>query len=198
MRNEAGLAQDVDERLSKSTFSEASKDLTLRVKFLSHPTDKPLSVTTPGTSNEVFGSSIQRPSSALSNVSDISTSSEASDLKSPVFKTLANRLSFWSRLSKREQRTPISSEYPFIPEPTSLNEERQVLDKLMEEAKEQPTEVIETILASTAPAPVTAEEKHSEIETKIVKECIRELSKGGMYFAYNFGMFVVFPASPYP
>lgn len=198
-RNEADADQDVDnDPLSKSTFSETSKDMALRVKFLSHPTVRPFSETIPRTSDDEVGSSIQRPSSAQSNISDISTSSEASDLKSPVFKTLANRLSFWSRLSKREQRTPISSEFPLISEPTSLNEERQVLDKLMEEAKEQPTEVIETILASTAPAPVTVEEKNSEVEAKIIKECIRELSKGSMYFAYNFGMCVVFCASPYP
>ena len=31
------------------------------------------------------------------------------------------------------------------------------------------------------------EEKHSQLDVKIVKECLREFSKGGMYFSYDFG-----------
>jgi len=149
-----------------------------RVQFLSNLTV-----------NKEMGNSIQRPSSAQSNTgSDISSlSSEASATTTPVFQTLASRLSFWSRLSKRTSPSPIDPHFPPIPEPMSLNEEQQLLDKLMETGKEHP-EVIESILASTAPPPATMEEKHSEMETKVVRECIREFTKGGMYFAYNFGM----------
>lgn len=199
MRHEVDVDIDRDDKtFSKPTSSETSKEGALRVKFLPRPTVEPLSENILlYASNDEIGNAIQRPSSVQSNISDISTNSEASDLKSPVFKTLANRLSFWSRISKREQQTPISSEFPLISEPTSLNEERQVLDQLMEEAKEQPSEVIETILSSTAPAPVSIEEKHLEIEAKIIKECIRELSKGSMYFSYNFGTTVALCASLY-
>jgi hypothetical protein len=70
----------------------------------------------------------------------------------------------------------------------SLNEEQEVLDNLMSEANEEPAQVIESILASTAPPPATSEERHSELETKVVRECIREYTKGDMYFAYNFGI----------
>jgi hypothetical protein len=70
----------------------------------------------------------------------------------------------------------------------SLTEEEEVLDNMMSEGKEEPAQVIESILASTAPPPVTSEERHSELETKVVRECIREYTKGGMYFAYNFGI----------
>ena len=177
-----------DEPLSTSGISEASKEGSMRVKFLSHPAVRSISETMPWNNAEI-GTTIERSSSPQSNISDISTSSEASVLKSPVFKTLATRLSFWSRLSKRTQRTPTSPEFPLIPEPMSLTEEQEVLDRLMNEAKEEPAEVIETILASTAPPPATVEEKHLEMETKIIRECVREFTKGGMYFAYNFGMY---------
>jgi len=70
----------------------------------------------------------------------------------------------------------------------SLNEEQEVFDNLMSEAKEEPAQVIVSILASTAPPPATSEERHSELETKVVRECIREYTKGDMYFAYNFGI----------
>lgn len=138
--------------------------------------------------NAGIGNSIRRPSSAQSTASDISTpSSEASAATSPVFKTLASRLSFWSRLSKRTP-TGMESEFPVVPEPMSLTEEEEVLDNMMNEGKEEPAQVIESILASTAPPPATSEERHSELETKVVRECIREYTKGNMYFAYNFGI----------
>lgn len=60
----------------------------------------------------------------------------------------------------------------------------------MQDEKAEPTEVIESILSATAPPPMSAEEKHSELEEKIIKECTREYVKGGMYFAYNFGPFM--------
>jgi hypothetical protein len=40
-----------------------------------------------------------------------------------------------------------------------------------------------------APAPASTEEQHTVLEDKIVKQCIREFTKGGMYFAYTFGEF---------
>jgi hypothetical protein len=57
----------------------------------------------------------------------------------------------------------------------------------MKDAKEEPAEVIGTILASTAPPPATIEERHLEIETKVIRECVREFTKGSMYFTHNFG-----------
>lgn len=136
--------------------------------------------------------SIERPPSALSFQSDISTpSSENSIATSPVFKTLASRLSFWSRLSKRtttpDTQTPNLSEFPLMDviQPTSLAEEREALDKLIKE-QEEPAKVVEAIVNATAPPPATTEEKHKELEDKVIREVIRELTKGGMYFAYTF------------
>ncbi|KAF6763774.1 SacI homology domain-containing protein [Ephemerocybe angulata] len=116
---------------------------------------------------------------------------------SPVFKTLATRLSFWSRLSKRPapatpaDEEPDYSEFPMtdyavpIQQPTTLAEEREALDKMMK-AEEEPAKVVEAIVNATAPPPTTTEEKHKELEDKVVRECVRELTKGGMYFAYTF------------
>lgn len=127
-----------------------------------------------------------RPSSAQSSRSDSSSSSDRSIAKSPVFKTLADRLSFWSRLSKRPNSIHLNTESPPFSEPTSLLQEQETLDKMMEENADEPAGVLGNILASTAPAPATTEERHFELETKVVKECIRQFTKGGMYFAYNF------------
>ncbi|KAF8912099.1 SacI homology domain-containing protein [Gymnopilus junonius] len=155
-----------------------------RVQFLSNPSIKFFS--NKSSPNVDIGNSIDRPSSAQSSAeSDISDASEASAAASPVFQTLASRLSFWSRMSKRTA-SPMQSEFPPIPQPMSLHEEQEVLDHLIKDKKEEPAEVIETILASTAPPPVSNEERHSELEVKVVRECIREFTKGDMYFAYNF------------
>jgi hypothetical protein len=128
-------------------------------------------------------------SSSHSSSSDLSTpSSEYSVTTSPVARTLASRLSFWSRLSKRTSVPPANQGEGQVPtvivESHSLTQERESLDKIMQE---EPAEVLDSILAATAPPPVSVEERHSEMEDKIIRECIKEFTKGGMYFAYNFG-----------
>lgn len=136
------------------------------------------------------GNSIERPSSAQSCRSDISSpSSESSMVTSPVFQTLASRLSFWPR--KRPNSVALDSEeespfdVPMTLNPSSMVEERDVLDKLIAN-EEEPAKVVEVIVQATAPAPSTSEEKHRELEEKVVRECIRELTKGCMYWAYTF------------
>lgn len=110
-------------------------------------------------------------------------SSEQSTNGDPVIKTLANRLSFWSRLSKRSSRQ-MSVDQALLEQ--SGTEEIEPLNISMDGMKD-PDAVISKILESAAPAPQTEEEKHSELEGKIIRECIREYSRGGMYFAYTFG-----------
>ena len=138
-------------------------------------------------SNLEAGRLILRPSSAQSSSSELSTSSDNSVATSPVFNTLAERLSFWSRLSKRSHVSN-KQHHPLVLEPLTLTEEQEAFDRLTNEGKEHPDEVMESILASTAPPPATTEERHSELETKVIRECIREFTKGGMYFAYRFGI----------
>lgn len=114
---------------------------------------------------------------------------------SPIAKTVASRLSFWTGFSKRTPtifmpNTPVapsrsSSSSP--PKSTPNPVDRASIDSIIHENINAPSEVLSTILTSTAPQPETAEERKSELEDKIVRECVREFTKGGMYFAYHFG-----------
>ena len=63
------------------------------------------------------------------------------------------------------------------------------LESLVRDETKNPEEVIESIVSSAAPAPQTTEEKHWELEDKIVRECVREYTRGGIYFAYSFGAY---------
>ncbi|KAF7440628.1 hypothetical protein PC9H_000974 [Pleurotus ostreatus] len=134
-----------------------------------------------------------RPTSPTPSTASAASSENSAD-PSSVAKTLADRLSFWSRLSKRAPnlKSPngdvVSADIePDMPDtPLSPTFEPKVLDGIIKDAKGEPGEVLGSIIASTAPPPTSSEERHSELETKIIKECIKEYTKGGMYFAYNF------------
>lgn len=82
----------------------------------------------------------------------------------------------------------MENDLPTVPQPLTLLEEQEELDAIIREGTEEPSVVLGSILAATAPPPVSSEERHNELEDKIVREVIREYTKGGMYFAYNFGM----------
>ncbi|KAJ8078947.1 hypothetical protein PM082_013231 [Marasmius tenuissimus] len=122
------------------------------------------------------------------DASGVSTpTSELSSPSSSVAKAVASKLSFWSRISKRNSLFPASPEKEndaLSPQPTVKETESAL--KVDSMIQEEPRQVLENILSSTAPPPETTEEKHTELETKIVRECIREFVKGGMYFAYHF------------
>ncbi|KAF7305034.1 hypothetical protein MKEN_01218400 [Mycena kentingensis (nom. inval.)] len=120
------------------------------------------------------------PTSPYASSSDLSSpSDEQSVLTSPVAKTLVSRLSFWNRLSKRTSlsATPVTTE-PAVPPITSLDD--------VIEQQQEPEAVISNLIETLAPPPSSSEEQHSELEDKIVREVIREYTKGGMYFAYTF------------
>ncbi|KAJ6525593.1 SacI homology domain-containing protein [Mycena capillaripes] len=79
---------------------------------------------------------------------------------------------------------------PFDTRNTNSPEEppvQQSLDDLISQGQQEPAAVLSDLIETLAPAPVSTEEQHSELEDKIVRECIREFTKGGMYFAYTFG-----------
>ncbi|KAH7926636.1 hypothetical protein BV22DRAFT_1062448 [Leucogyrophana mollusca] len=123
-----------------------------------------------------------RPSSPASSGASTPASEESINT-SPVAMTIANRLSFWSRLSKRTSNIPSALAADVQ---QSLLEERQSLDSIIQDAYGEPEKAISSIIAATAPPPASTEEKHSELEDRIVRECIKEFTKGGMYIAYNF------------
>ncbi|KIY65285.1 hypothetical protein CYLTODRAFT_357070 [Cylindrobasidium torrendii FP15055 ss-10] len=99
---------------------------------------------------------------------------------SPVINAITKRLSFW--------RKPI---FPPSPErdgnnlkspiPAAQEEEEVLLNSFGKEPQD--------VLASILPVePVSTEEKSTELEDKIVRECVKEFTKGGMYFSYNFDL----------
>ncbi|KAJ6547710.1 SacI homology domain-containing protein [Mycena capillaripes] len=152
-----------------------------RVQFSS--TDDVKLVTPLATSFTLNSDEHSSPASPYASSSDLSSpSDEQSIATSPVAKTLASRLSFWSRLSKR---TSVPST-PVTPTPPEEPPVQQSLDDLISQGQQEPAAVLSDLIETLAPAPVSTEEQHSELEDKIVRECIREFTKGGMYFAYTF------------
>lgn len=119
---------------------------------------------------------------ALPSGASTPTSSESST-NTNVAKLIADRMSFWKRLSRRQP----TSTYGPITGP----DEHQSLDSIIQSAHGEPTAVIDTIIASTAPPPESVEERHTELEDRVIRECIREYTKGCMYFAYHFGWYPV-------
>ncbi|KAG6852944.1 hypothetical protein C0991_007954 [Blastosporella zonata] len=160
-----------------------------RVQFSPDTQVKFMSPTVPSFDQSDYNHESQL-SSAQSSTSDLSTASgpDQAVAHSPVAKTLADRLSFWSRLSKRTSiSSPVTEGAPEGPIPGSTSfDERESLDKIIQDGKTEPGIVLNSILAATAPPPASSEERHSELEDKIVRECVKEFARGGMYFAYNF------------
>ncbi|KAH7889626.1 SacI homology domain-containing protein [Phlebopus sp. FC_14] len=117
----------------------------------------------------------ERPSSPVSSASTPSSESLAGP---PVAKAIANKMMFWTRLSKSNSTNPSDQGLS--------TEEQQSLDSMIHNAHGlgEP-EVLNTVLAATAP-PKSAHERHSELEDRIIRECIREYTKGCMYFAHHF------------
>ncbi len=171
-----------------------------RVKFAAEDQVKVMSPLPPHLKEESEGDPDRSPSPSPSVVS--TPSSEFSDHTTNLTKTLADKLSFWNRLSKRDSQLQSGSvgdaltrKNGFGRESSSQGresgEERISLDDILENGVREPGDVLNTILA-TAPPPQTAEQKNSELEDKVIRECVSQFTRGGMYFAYTFGMFSPF------
>ena len=182
-----------------------------RVTFALEPSVK---IMTPQTSHgfetHQEGKEDGSPPSPSSSVTSIASSAASASSKfsvntDTVVKTLAARLSFWNRLPKRppnadslqQLATPNESEEV----QTSIDKDRArlSLDAMMKDNNDEPAQVVESILQTAAPAPATQEEKRNELEDKVLREVIREYTKGGMYFAYAFGAheFLYIHTTPY-
>jgi hypothetical protein len=125
-----------------------------------------------------------RTYSASSSSGRTSPSSEISQTE-PVERTIASRLAFWNVFSKKSILHDFSNSYPVDDPDISL-------DTIITGGYQEAAEVLRDIIATTAPAPTTQEETHHQLEAKIVRETIKEFTKGGMYFAYSFGQCSVF------
>ncbi|KIL00905.1 hypothetical protein PAXRUDRAFT_128798 [Paxillus rubicundulus Ve08.2h10] len=125
----------------------------------------------------------ERPASPGPSGASTPVSSE-SLAGSSVAKAIADRMSFWTKLAQRRATsTPAKHDSG-----AGFAEGRQSLDSIVQRAQGEPVAVIDTITAATAPASEPIEERHSELEDRVVRECIREYVKGCMYFAYHFDL----------
>ncbi|KAI0664663.1 SacI homology domain-containing protein [Cubamyces menziesii] len=156
---------------------------TARVKFAEEDQIKVVSPLPDKTFNISDDTSPPSPSSTVSTPSSV-TSTNADT----VVKALAERLSFWTRLPKKNsgQLQSASIDHSLVEQSDQSVNEPLDLDSIVKDGSKDPEEVLETIVSSAAPPPQTIEEKHTELENKIVRECIREFTRGGMYFAYTF------------
>jgi phosphatidylinositol 4-phosphatase len=154
---------------------------TPRVKFA---TEDHVKLMTPRA--EGFGATEgENPPSPSESTNSLASSIESLNTSS-VAKAIADKLSFWPRLSKR---TSASAEPDAGGETEGLvsSHDEGTLESDIDEGNVDPNEAIGTILDKTAPPPATAAEKHSQLEDKILKETIQQFSKGNMYFAYTHG-----------
>ncbi|KAL1677413.1 SacI homology domain-containing protein [Schizophyllum commune] len=113
--------------------------------------------------SDISASSSMQSSDSMSNISS----------QSSVAQTLASRLSFW-----KTTRAPATTTAPGPSADTQSTAQEDNAN----------VEEVNEILAAATPAaePVNVEERNSQLDDKIVKECIREFTKGDMYLAYNF------------
>lgn len=102
---------------------------------------------------------------------------------SPIM-TIASRMSFWSRSSKHESN--LSEEVVRGIEHSLLNESES-LSSVTHDIQGEAGEVINSIIAATAPTPASSEERYTELEKRILREFIKEFTKGDMYFSLSFG-----------
>jgi hypothetical protein len=117
---------------------------------------------------------IHSPSSSSGRSSPNSEISQAG----PIERTIASRLAFWNRPTQKGQSNDFGDSYP-------VDEPESPLGTSTSGVRKGPAEVLGDIIVNTTP--MTREETHTQLEDKIVREIIREFSKGGMYFAYSFG-----------
>jgi len=104
---------------------------------------------------------------------------------SPLANTLAEKLSFWKR-----QRGVGNNEASLIV--SKANGGHETIGEMLDDMDNgdtsiAPSQVVEDIVTAAAPEPKSAEERYLALEVKVLKETVRQFTKGGMYFSYSFG-----------
>ena len=100
------------------------------------------------------------------------------DTVAPLAKVLASRLSFWNRSSRR-----LSS----LSAPDERDALRDNLHDKLQDSDEEPEQVVKDFVEASGQPPASESERQRELDDKVLKGCIREFTKGEMYFAYDFG-----------
>ena len=190
----ASFTDGVDSSLPPPEDSETTLSTSPRVKFAAEDQVK---LMTPRVKDQfdlphdVDDDSPPSPSSVVST-----PSSEYSVNTGNIAKVLADKLSFWSRRSLRPadsgsshaQARDVGQVDAIVENELDERELPLSLDHIIREGSQEPSEVLGEIISTAAPPPATIEEKHNELEDKIVRDCVREFTRGVMFFAYTFGM----------
>ncbi|KAI8989706.1 SacI homology domain-containing protein [Trametes punicea] len=175
-------AQDADQAV-RGSIDDAKEDgsKSPRVKFAETDQVKVVSPLPDKTFDFSDDPGPPSPSSTVSTPSSVTSTSTDN-----LIKALSERLSFWTRLPRRTSRQSTTIDHSLVEQSDQSVNEPLDLDSIVKDESKDPEEVLNSIVASTAPPPQTIEEKHTELENKIVRECIREFTRGGMYFSYTF------------
>ncbi|KAF8621508.1 hypothetical protein AX15_007740 [Amanita polypyramis BW_CC] len=145
------------------------------------------------------------PHSSNSDLSVPSIDESPSSPASPVIQAIVPRLSFWNKITKpaqtlsqalipsyakrkeKESQANFSTLTPLLSEELEyVGQEAGELERLIHEKREEPSEVLKKVLTTFALHPASPEDRHTELETKVVRECVRQFTKGEMYFSYAF------------
>jgi hypothetical protein len=183
------MYQDVSQTVTPTSATEP------RVKFVDVPEVK---IMTPGAPDQHFvvpdipeadqPTSPASVNSALSSGASTPTSEKSNTTQ--LAKILSERLSFWNRLPARRTN--------MVTSPLEVLNEAEQLETPAVDVAEQVAETdmhsesvekdeLSDALAAPASAPVSEEDKHRELEEKILRQTVKDFAKGEMYFAYDFG-----------
>ncbi|KAG8903996.1 hypothetical protein FRB99_002408 [Tulasnella sp. 403] len=109
------------------------------------------------------------------------TSSPASRSNSPVSATILERLSFWKKKKQSDAQSTHTVD-------SSISSNSILDDDDSDDASTDtpPQERVLNGLLSQATPPDTTEEKHTQVQEKVVREIIREFSRGLFFYSHEF------------
>ncbi|KAG8835535.1 hypothetical protein FRC17_002764 [Serendipita sp. 399] len=132
--------------------------------------------------------SVLTSSPASSGISTPTSSLNGGVAIAPLAKTLAERLSFWkSKQTSREQEAELIASRAASGDHETLGDLMDEIDK-GDPTKVESTRAIEDIVTAAAPEPLTVQARHDRLEEKVLRETVRQFTKGGMYFSYSFDL----------
>lgn len=112
------------------------------------------------------------PSPTTSSGATTPTSSEATS-GVPISVALSNRLSSWTRLPRRT--------------PTKPGHESSAINTSVAESAQGSSEAVAPTVRGARSFSVSTKEQYAELEDRVIRGCIREYTKGCMFFAYRVG-----------
>ena len=139
--------------------------------------------------------SAEEDNESISSDSTYTETGSPSRPSSPISKGLASRLSFWKKQSRNPEaasQTSASSRTSFSETPPLSSsstlpsfQSLHIQDEPGPKSQADAVKLGNSLNEKTAPPAIA--KKRSELEEKIVRETMREFSRGQMFFSYDFG-----------